>query len=75
MLGDPGWLITMLPWQVAEVDETRQIMGDDFWPYGVESNRKTLETFCQYAEEQGLTARRVGVEELFAPNTAETWKL
>ena len=75
MLGDPGWLITMLPWQVAEADETRRIMGDDFWPYGVESNRKTLETFCRYAEEQGLTARRVGVEELFAPNTAETWKL
>jgi 4,5-dihydroxyphthalate decarboxylase len=74
-LGDPGWLITMLPWQVAEMNDTRRVMGDDFWPYGIEANRKTLETFCQYALEQGLTSRRVAVEELFAPNTAEAWKL
>ena len=32
----------------------RQLMGEDFWPYGVEANRKTLETFLRYAAEQGL---------------------
>ena len=74
-LGDPGWLICMLPWSVAEVESTRRVMGEDFWPYGIEPNRNTLETFCQYAFEQGLTPRRVAVEELFAPNTAEAWRL
>jgi 4,5-dihydroxyphthalate decarboxylase len=74
-LGDPGWLITMLPWQVAEVEDTRKVMGEDYWPYGIEANRKVLNTFCQYAHEQGLTPRRVDLEELFAPNTIEGWKL
>jgi 4,5-dihydroxyphthalate decarboxylase len=49
-------------------------MGRDFWPYGIEPNRKVLETMCQYAHEQGLAPRRVAVEELFAPNTAEAWR-
>ncbi|MBI2882208.1 MAG: ABC transporter substrate-binding protein [Candidatus Tectomicrobia bacterium] len=74
-LGDPGWLTCMLPWSVAEMEATRRVMGEDFWPYGIEPNRKTLQTFCQYAFEQGLTPRRVAPEELFAPNTAERWKL
>jgi 4,5-dihydroxyphthalate decarboxylase len=74
-LGDPGWLICMLPWSVAELEDTRKVMGHDFWPYGIKANSKALETFCQYAQEQGLTSRRVAVEELFAPNTAEGWKL
>ena len=74
-LGDPNWLICTLPWSVAEQEETRKLMGDDFWPYGIEANRATLDTFCQYAFEQGLTARRVAVEELFAPGTAEAWIL
>ncbi|MFQ5914214.1 MAG: ABC transporter substrate-binding protein [Nitrospinota bacterium] len=74
-LSDPGWLVCTLPWSVAELEATRRFMGDDFWPYGVEPNRKTLETFCQYAFEQGLTPRRLALEELFAPNTAEDWKL
>ena len=32
-------------------------MGDDFWPYGLERNRKTLETFLRYHHEQGLSKR------------------
>ena len=32
-----------LPWVTAELDATRDPMGDDFWSYGVEANRKTLE--------------------------------
>lgn len=73
-LGDLDWLMCMLPWSVAEFEDTRRLMGDDFWPYGIEANRKVLETFCQYAEEQGLTSRRVAVEELFASSTAEARK-
>jgi 4,5-dihydroxyphthalate decarboxylase len=39
--------------------------------YGVKANRNVLETITQYVHEQGLTARRVGLEELFAPSTLD----
>jgi 4,5-dihydroxyphthalate decarboxylase len=39
--------------------------------YGVKSNRKVLETVTQYVHEQGLSSRRVGLEELFAPSTMD----
>jgi 4,5-dihydroxyphthalate decarboxylase len=73
-LADNDVLACMLPWSVYELESTRKVMGHDFWPYGIEGNRKTLETMCQYAFEQGLTPRLVGVDELFAPNTKEAWR-
>ena len=47
------------------------LAGDDFWPYGIEPNRPTLEAFLQYGYEQGVARRRLKVEELFAPETLE----
>ena len=38
-------------------------------------NRPTLEAFLQYAFEQGVTPRRLQVEELFAPETRESFKI
>lgn len=73
-LADNDVLACMLPWSVYDLESTRKVMGGDFWPYGIEPNRKPLETLCQYAYEQGLTPRRVAVEELFAPNTREAWR-
>ena len=73
-LADNDMLACMLPWSVYDLDSTRKAMGHDFWPYGIEPNRNTLEAMCQYAHEQGLTTRRVAVDELFAPNTAEAWR-
>ncbi len=52
-------------WAFEAVREAKRVFGDDFWPYGMEANRRTLDTFLQYAFEQGVTARRVAVEELF----------
>jgi len=42
-------------------------MGPDIWPYGIEHNHKTLSAFTQYAFEQGVTHRKMEVEELFPP--------
>jgi len=50
-------------------------MGDDFWPYGFEPNRKTLETFLRYHFESGLSKRLRTPEELFAPETLEAFKI
>lgn len=73
-LADNDMLTCMLPWSVYDMESTRKVMGHDFWPYGIEPNQKTLETMCEYAFEQGLTPRRVAVDELFAPNTREAWR-
>jgi 4,5-dihydroxyphthalate decarboxylase len=42
-----------------------KIVGNDPLPYGLEVNRRSIETLALYAFQQGLTPREVGVEELF----------
>jgi len=55
-----------LPWINAEYEETRRVMGQDFWPYGVAENHKVLSTMARYSYEQGLAVRLLTVEEMFA---------
>ena len=52
-------LTTMLPWQIAHVEEAVRELGDDWWPYGLEANRHVLDTFLRYHHEQGLSPRRL----------------
>lgn len=65
------------PWAFEHGREIRELMGEDFWPYGIEPNRREIETLCRYVAEQGLAPRAPAVDELFAPNVAESamWKL
>lgn len=65
----------LLPWVTAEAEETRALMGDDFWPYGVDANRPTLDAITRYSHEQGLTPRPLSIEELFAASTRERYKV
>jgi 4,5-dihydroxyphthalate decarboxylase len=60
---------TMVPWFVSLRERNRALMGDDFWPYGVEANRKTLEACLRHHREQGILKRSYALEELFAPET------
>ncbi len=64
--------IFMIPWLSSHMEENRALMGDDPWPYGVERNRKSLDTFLRYHFEHGLSKRRFTPEELFAPETLDT---
>jgi 4,5-dihydroxyphthalate decarboxylase len=64
-----------LPFVEEQLVEVRALMGADFWSYGVEPNRKTLQTFLRHHHRQGLSARLVAVEELFHPATVETFKV
>jgi 4,5-dihydroxyphthalate decarboxylase len=68
-------LPAMVPWLVAELEEARREMGEDWWPYGLEPNRKVLETFLRYHHEQGLSKRLFKPEELFARETLSVYKL
>ncbi|MFC1917076.1 ABC transporter substrate-binding protein [Chloroflexota bacterium] len=63
-----GTSLSMLPWASAEYDASVALMGEDFWPYGIESNRATLEAVTQYSYEQGLCSRKLAIEELFPEN-------
>ena len=58
-----------LPWLVAEAEETRALMGDDPFPYGVARNQKTLETLAGYTFKQGLAPRRLSIAEMFCEST------
>lgn len=65
----------MLPWLSAELDEIKETFGGDCWPYGVEENRKTLETLVQFLVEQSMIEKAVPVEELFAPVSLTRFKI
>jgi 4,5-dihydroxyphthalate decarboxylase len=56
-----------LPWIVSHASQTRDLMGEDFWPYGIDANRHTLEVMTRYSYEQGLAPRKLSLDELFAP--------
>lgn len=63
--GQWGAAKVMLPWANDELARTRALMGADFWPYGLEANRTTLDAMCRWSREQGLSARRLTADELF----------
>ncbi|HZU05036.1 MAG TPA: ABC transporter substrate-binding protein [Chloroflexota bacterium] len=65
----------MLPWMIDEIEQARQLMGHDYWPYGLEANRRPLEALTLYAYEQGLTPERLPLEPLFAAPTLEEFKI
>jgi 4,5-dihydroxyphthalate decarboxylase len=64
-LYDTDALRAGLPWLIDHIEETWSVLGKDFWSYGVEPNRRTIEALAQYLVEQGFTSRRVAPEELF----------
>jgi len=70
-LKNAAWYKTSLPWIGQEFEETRELMGDNYWSYGIDPNRKALEALFQYSHEQGLASRKLTIEELFHPATLE----
>jgi ABC-type nitrate/sulfonate/bicarbonate transport system substrate-binding protein len=73
-LYDSSALRFMLPWLNQHYEEARELLGPDYWSYGLDDagNRTTLETFLRYHHEQGLSDRQLAVEELFAPEALES---
>ena len=72
---DSSALKYMLAWSIAEMEEERELFGDDLWPYGFEANRHVLETLVQYAREQGLIRKKVDLKSLFVASTLEGFKI
>ena len=67
---DTNALTVSLPWVIDEVEATRGIFGPQIWDYSIEGSRPTLEALMTYLDEQGLSQRRMRLEELFAPNVS-----
>jgi 4,5-dihydroxyphthalate decarboxylase len=65
---DTDALTVGLPWVIDEVEAAHQMFGAQIWDYSIEGSRPTLEALVAYLDEQGLSRRRMKVEELFAPN-------
>ncbi len=66
-----GWAYDSLPWYGHELEETQKLMGKNFWPYGIEANRKTLETLFRYSYDQGLSSKKLTMDDLFHPSSLE----
>lgn len=65
------WFFRTLPWYAQELENTETEMGKNFFPYGIDANRKTLETLFRYSFEQGLASRQLKIEELFEQSTLQ----
>ncbi len=68
-LGQVGHLHTTLPWPVDEFAKARALMGEDYWRYGATANTAEIEAMTRYSFEQGLTARKLEPDDLFAAST------
>ena len=65
------------PWMPDQFQQMKQefFPDHDYWPYGIEGSRTTLETFLAYCDEQGVTKRKMTPEELFVPETQKVFKV
>lgn len=71
-LYDSSALRFMLPWLNQDLETARDVLGDDYWSYGLAANEQVLATFLRYHHEQGLSRRLLRPEELFAPESTES---
>jgi 4,5-dihydroxyphthalate decarboxylase len=74
-LSDTSATKATLPFVEERLKEARDLMGQDFWSYGVEPNRKVLDYFLEQHHREGLSSRRVSVDEMFHPATYETFSV
>ena len=68
-------LKVMLPWLIRHVADTEKVMGRDFWSYGYAPNVETIETLLRYHYRQGLSRRQLEPQEIFAPETLESYRI
>lgn len=75
LLADTSATKVTLPFVEEQLKAARELLGEDFWSYGVAKNRRTIEAFLHHHHAQGLSARKVELEELFHPSTYESYSI
>ena len=73
-MANAAWAYGSLPWFGQELEETRALMGENYYSYGIGPNRKALETLFRYSFEQGLCNRHLNIEEVFHPASLELFE-
>jgi 4,5-dihydroxyphthalate decarboxylase len=68
-LTNDAWFRMLLPWIGKEFEQTRALMGSNYYSYGIKPNRKILEKLVEYSYQQGLCSRQLTIEELFDPTS------
>ena len=64
-----------VPWLNHDAPEVNKaLFGDDWWPYGIERSRTTLEAFLQYGYEQGTLHKKMKPEDLFPEEAQHFFK-
>ncbi len=64
-----------MAWLSAYAERMKTLFGEDFWPYGLDRNRRTLEAFLRFAYEQGVCHREVGTQELFPKEVLSSYRV
>ena len=66
-----------IPWGNVYAERAEKIVFGDGepWPYGIEPNRTTIDAFLRFCYEQGVTARHLKAEEIFAKETQRSFKV
>jgi len=75
LLADTSATKVTLPFVEEQLKAAKDLLGEDFWSYGVQANRNTLQAFLKHHHAQGLSSRLVEVDELFHPSTYETYSI
>lgn len=70
-MANAAWAWEMLPWYAQEFAETRELMGDNYYSYGIKPNRKILEKIFHYSYQQRLCKRELTIEEVFEPSSID----
>ena len=63
------------PMNEEQLKAARDTLGHDFWSYGVAGNEATIDTFLRHHHSQGLSTRRLSVDEVFHPSTYESFAI
>lgn len=58
-------LTVVAPFIVHDIERTRNLMGADYWPFGIEANRHCITTFVRHLKDQDIISRIPDVSELF----------
>jgi 4,5-dihydroxyphthalate decarboxylase len=65
-------MTVMIPWLTKRIEQDRDLLGEDWWPYGIKANRSALDVVLRYHHEQGITDRHFKIEDVFAPCLLDT---
>jgi 4,5-dihydroxyphthalate decarboxylase len=75
LLADTSATKVTMPFVEDHLFEAKKLMGENFWTYGVKGNEATLNTFLEHHHRQGLSSRKISIEELFPENSLESYSL